>query len=194
MSEDTFEQSILNKNRLDKFVLVINLPPLLKDINKQQSRTNSTIQLDKLAFSVYGVVAPRISVPAIGVGYSGNVLHVSSHVHPAYTPVNVNFTVDNRFNNYWMIFKWLNALRDARNGTYDIANDGKKFNADMLITDYATDFTLYGKDEYDKNVIKWTYKHAFPTELAEISYNYRTSNEIESSFTFAFAEVFCELL
>jgi hypothetical protein len=191
---NVFEQSILNKSRLDKFILVINIPPLLRDVNKKLLRTNNTVQLDTMQFSVYGTIVPRIQVPQVGASYSGNTLHISSHAHPAYAPVTVNFTVDNLFNNYWMIFTWLNSLRDAKTGMYDVLHEGKKFSADMLLPDYATDFTLYGKDEYNNDIIKWVYKNAFPIELSEISYNYRTATEIESSFQFAFTEVYCELL
>jgi hypothetical protein len=191
---NVYEQSLLNKNRLDKFILVINVPPILRDENKKLTRTNNNVQLDTMQFSVYGVIAPRIQVPAVGAGYSGNTLHISSQAHPAYAPVSVNFTIDNLFNNYWMIFTWLNNLRDAKTGLYDSLHEGKKFSNDMLLTDYATDFTLYGKDEYNNDVIKWIYKNAFPTELAEINYNYRTASEIESSFQFAFTEVYCELI
>lgn len=191
---NAFEQSLLNKSRLDKFILVVNIPPLLRDANKKLIRNNTNIQLDTLQFSVYGTIAPRIQVPAVGAGFSGNTLHISSQAHPAYTPVTVNFTVDNQFNNYWMIFTWLNSLRDSKTGLYDYLHEGKKFSNDMLLPDYATDFTLFGKDEYHNDVIKWVYKNAFPTELAEINYNYRTATEIESSFQFAFTEVYCELL
>ena len=187
-------QSILNKSRLDKFILVINVPPLLRDVNKKFLRNNNNVQLDTMQFSVFGTIAPRIQVPSIGAGYSGNTLHVSSQHHPAYTPITVNFTVDNLFNNYWFIFTWLNSLRDSRTGMYDVLHQGKKFSADMLLSDYATDFTLYGRDEYNNDIVKWVYKSAFPTELSEINYNYRTAQEIESSFQFAFTEVYCELL
>ena len=191
---NVFEQSILNKSRLDKFILVINVPPLLKDENKKLIRNNTNVQLDTMQFSVYGTIVPRIQVPHVGASYSGNTLNISSHAHPTYAPITVNFTVDNLFNNYWMIFTWLNSLRDARTGMYDILHEGKKFSSHMLLPDYATDFTLYGKDEFNNDVIKWVYKNAFPTELSEISYNYRTASEIESSFQFAFTEVYCELL
>ena len=51
-----------------------------------------------------------------------------------------------------------------------------------------------GVDEFNKNVIKWDYTKAFPVSLGEINYNYRTGDEIESTFEFAFHEVVVTLL
>lgn len=194
VSTYNFEQSLLNKSRLDKFVLVVNTPPILKKSNKRFERGNQVVQLETMQFAIYGAIVPRIQVPAVNAGYSGSVLQISSQAHPAHAPITVNFTIDNQFNNYWYIYTWLNLLRDAKTGLYNIRDDSKEFSKDMLIDDYATDLTVYGKDEYNNDVIKWVYKKAFPTELAEINYNYRTATEIESSFQFAFTEVFCNLM
>ena len=38
---DKVTQSQLNKNRLDKFLLVINLPPVMRDINNQSLKGRS---------------------------------------------------------------------------------------------------------------------------------------------------------
>ena len=57
-----------------------------------------------------------------------------------------------------------------------------------------TDMTLYAKDEFDKNKVKFTYKNAFPVSLGQIDYNYRTEDEIETSFEFAFSQLLVELL
>jgi uncharacterized protein YaaR (DUF327 family) len=49
-------------------------------------------------------------------------------------------------------------------------------------------------NEYNNEIVKWTYKHAFPTSLGEISFNNRTSGEIDTTLQFAFAEIECVLL
>ena len=61
----TINQSQFNKSRLDKFLLVLNLPPILKDINNDYlgSRKNTGIIENSLQFSVYGTVVPAIQVP-----------------------------------------------------------------------------------------------------------------------------------
>lgn len=192
---NTFDQAILNKSRLDKFVMVFDIPPILRSLNKSLERNNLVIQRDSLQFSVFGTVVPQIQVPSIQANYSGSALKLTSNARPAYPPVNVNFTIDNEFNNYWVIYTWLNALRDAKTGLYATAVGMEdNFSANMLVKDYATDISIFGKDEFNEDIIKWTYKFAFPTNLGEISFNYRTSGEIETSFQFEFTELSCELL
>jgi hypothetical protein len=194
-STTAYDQAVLNKSRLDKFIMVFDVPKLLKPLERKFERNNASIQLDTLQFSIYGTVVPQIQVPAVPVNYSGGALHVSSQVHPAYPPVTVNFTIDNQFNNYWVIHTWLNALREASTGLYATAADhGKNFSGYMLHKDYATDLTVLGLDEYHNEIVKWVYKHAFPTALGEISFNNRSAQEIETNFQFVFAEVECVLL
>lgn len=189
------DQAVLNKSRLDKFILVFDVPPLLREVCKKFTRDNQSIQLDTIQFAIYGTVIPRIEVPAVPVNYGGSVLQISSQARPGYPPVAVNFTIDNQFNNYWVIYTWLNALRSAQDGIYKTAiHKEHKFSNHMLIKDYATDITVYAKDEYNVDIIKWTYKMAFPTNLGEINYSYRNAGEIETSFDFVFTEMECELL
>ena len=77
----TINQSQLNKSRLDKFLLVLNLPPILKDISKQYlgARENTTVIENSLQFSVYGSVVPSIQVPEENLGYAGQSFKVSKH-------------------------------------------------------------------------------------------------------------------
>jgi hypothetical protein len=194
-STTAYDQALLNKSRLDKFIMVIDLPDLLKPIARKFERNNQSVQLDTLQFAIYGTVVPQIQVPAIPVNYSGGAMHISSQVHPAYPPITVNFTVDNQFNNYWVIYTWLNALRSATDGTYATSiHDLPQVRGDMLLRDYSTNMSVFGLDEYNNEIVKWTYKHAFPTSLGEISFNNRTSGEIDTTLQFAFAEIECVLL
>jgi hypothetical protein len=194
-STTAYDQALLNKSRLDKFIMVIDLPDLIKPIARKFERNNQTVQLDTLQFSVYGTVVPQIQVPQIPVNYSGSALHISSQVHPAYPPITVNFTIDNQFNNYWVIYTWLNALRSATNGTYATSiPDLPLVDGYMLLKDYATDMSVFGLDEYNNEIVKWTYKRAFPISLGEISFNNRTAGEIDTTLQFAFAEIECVLL
>ncbi len=194
-STTAYDQALLNKSRLDKFIMVIDLPDLLKPIARKFERNNQSVQLDTLQFAIYGTVVPQIQVPAIPVNYSGGAMHISSQVHPAYPPITVNFTVDNQFNNYWVIYTWLNALRSATDGTYATSiHDLPQVRGDMLLKDYATDMSVFGLDEYNNEIVKWTYKRAFPISLGEISFNNRTAGEIDTTLQFAFAEIECVLL
>jgi len=186
-----YNQSILNKSRKDKFSLTISLPKELIPHNKRVDRSNSNLSLDTLQFSVYGIIVPKNSIPQEDARYSGGNVYVSSHSKPSYDPVSVNFTIDNEFNNYWVIHKWLDLLRNERTGIYDGVLD---YNKDMGLGKYSSDFIITAKDEFHNDIIKWTYKSSFPVGLGEISYNHRDAAEIETTLEFVFRRVETNLL
>lgn len=193
LSPDPILQSQLNKSRSDKFLLVLNLPPILRNIQSNSVRSNNLLQQDALQFSVYGSVVPNVSVPEVTAGYGGQSYKLSSNSRAAFDNISVNFTIDNRFNNYWVIFKWLALLNDPKGQGY---SPDQQLNTDKKIApeQYQTDFTLFGKDEFDKNIIKFTYTKAFPVNLGSIDYSYREETELTTTFEFAFSQFFVELM
>jgi hypothetical protein len=180
-----YDQSFLNKSRKDKFTLTLTLPNALRPFNKKFQRTNSNLDLNTLQFAVYGTVVPKNTVPAEEVRYAGSTVYVSSHNKPTYEPLSINFTIDNQFNNYWVIHKWLDLLRNERSGIYE----GELTEKDHGLGQYSTDFIITGKDEFHNDAIQWIYKSAFPTALGEISYSHRDSGEIETTFEFVFRRI-----
>ena len=192
MAVNQNNQSILNKSRLDKFLLVFSIPPALRKVNVRENtaRNSANVIEDKLQLSVYGAVVPELTVPSIAIPYAGSNLYQSSHAREPYPPVTVNFTADNEFNNYWVIYKWLNLMHDQKTGVYDETD----LDPDNDFNNYQTDITLYGLDEYENRRIEFTYTKAFPITLGNLEYNYRTSDEIESSFTFAYSQLHTKLL
>jgi len=195
---EPYIQSPFNKQRKDKFLLVLNLPDALKSISKKFIRTEDNINFDTLQFSVYGSVVPDINIPKLDISYSGQTLTTSSLTRPPYDPVTVNFTVDNRFNNYWVIYSWLNLLNDAATGLYDKDNLTQLPARRKTITtdfnaEYKSNISIYALDEYNKRVAEFRYLQAFPVSLGGISFNYRTPDEVETTFTFAFAQLVVNL-
>lgn len=226
------KQSVLNKARLDKFILSFNIPDCLKSIASRDERGTHQKSIervipDSLQYSVYGAVVPEISVPSITLPQFAQHLKVSSHRRDAFADITVNFNIDNEFNNYWYIYRWLDILNDQHTAKYDdhgtgtsnppgeeyYANEnqgmpgGSIGGVDMhnrptrqdhvnpdILQDYATTFTLYGLNEYNKNMIQFTYNQAFPISLGEIDYSYQDSNEITSNFTFSFSQINVNLL
>ena len=186
-------QSQLNKSRKDKFLLVLTLPKIFKDlnVNSLSVRQSELINQNSLQFSIFGSVVPQISVPAETAGYSGQSYKVSSHSRPPYEDITVNFTVDNKFNNYWVIYKWLDVLNDEYISFYNAKEPNRKL---IAPANYQADYTIYGLDDFDKPIIKYTYTKAFPTNLGGIDYSYRDAGEIETSFSFAFSQFFAELI
>lgn len=188
----TYAQSPFNKERKDKFILVIPTPQFLKYDVSKTVRSNDLVNPDSVQFSIYGGIIPEISIPNVEMRYSGQNLNVTSHNRPSYPPVEINFTVDNRFNNYWFIYKWLDKLQDDYKGYFDSQT---KYQAGTVVEDqYMADFTIYGLDEYNKKIVKFQYTKAFPIKLNGINYNYRNAEELESAFTFAYSQFYAELL
>ncbi len=200
---DKAKQSILNKSRLDKFLLSLTVPEGLKKYSSRVERatgasSHSKVIPNSLQYSVQGTVVPTTSVPAHDIGFDRQVLRISSHSRPVYDDITVTFKIDNQFNNYWYIWSWLNMISDAKKGTFDYRDErrqetGAKIDKDFM-KDYQTDFSIIGLNEYNKEIVKFTYTKGFPTSLGSIEYNYQTDGEIESSMSFAFTQMLVELV
>jgi hypothetical protein len=193
MDETATPQSVLNKVSVDKFLLVLNLPPILKTIDNRSSRDKNKVNLDSIQFSVEGSIVPEISIPNITIPFAGQNLEVTSYSREAYQKNNINFTIDNRFNNYWILWKWLNILNDSKIGL---------FNQDNLpdpsviasLHNYQTDMSIFSLDEYNNKIMEFKYHKAFITKLGGIQYHYQQSNQIVSSFEFAYSQLHLEML
>lgn len=179
------DQSILNKSREDKFIMVLNVPTMLRDrISKE--RSNVKIDFDALQFSVFGAPVPDITVPVVEVGYQGQHIKISSHSRRPYENIRLDFTVDNLYRNWWVVYFWLNILNDAKQSFYnrgDIA-EGEAWEA---LQQYSAMFTIYGLDEYDNRVIQFDYTGAIPVQLSSPKYSDRNPKEIEAGFEFGFS-------
>ena len=168
MATNSMQQAILNKSRADKFLLIFDIPPILKEFNKKFNQDNLSIISDSVQFSIFGTAVPEITVPAVETRYAGNTLYVSSHGKNPYPPVSVKFNIDNEYKNYWVIYQWSNLLHDQ--------NEGRC------------------KDEFNNNRIKFTYTKAFPTTIDTIDYNYQTPDEIASGFSFVYSQLHTEVM
>ena len=193
MATNSMQQSMLNKSRADKFLLVFDVPPILKEFSKKFNQTNTTIIPDSVQYSIFGTAVPEITVPAVENRYAGNTLYVSSHSKNPYPPVSVNFNVDNEYKNYWVIYQWLNLLHSEYEGRYN-EREINVNEVDPTFQDYQTDLTIYGKDEFNNNRIKFTYTKAFPTTVNGVEYSYQTPDEITSGFTFVYSQLHTEVL
>lgn len=184
-------QSVLNKSRTDKFIMSLSLPKALRDVNTKNDRQNTNVIQDSLQFSIYGVVIPSVVVTDVEGRYSGQTFHFTSHKRPAYNNVKVKFTIDNRFNNYWVIYKWINLLNNNQEGFFH-AEDIPIVKQPYEL--YSTNITVFGLDEYDKKTIQFDFVGVIPVSLGSIDYNYRETSEIESDFEFSFSQLIAKLL
>jgi hypothetical protein len=185
-------QSNLNVTRNDKFRLVMDIPNILKPLLRKEARFCHGGNLDRLQLSIWGFVIPEFQINKIEVGYSGQTMKFSGLSRPPLPPQNINYTIDNRFDNYYILYKWLDIQNDDELSQFDgkhLANNSK-----AKINEYSSTFTVYALDEYENNVAKWDFFNAFPTILGGINANYRDSKEIESNFTFEYSYVKMSLL
>ena len=143
-----------------------------------------------MQFSIFGTAVPEITVPAVETRFAGSTLYVSSHSKNSYPPVTVDFNIDNQYRNYWVMYTWLNLLHSQYEGRY---NERELTSLDGF-DEYQTNLTVYGKDEFNNNKIKFTYTKAFPTTLEAITYNYQTPDEIQSGFTFVYSQLHTEII
>jgi len=193
MATNSMNQAMLNKSRADKFLLVFDVPPILKEISKKFDQTNEVIIPDSVQYSIFGTAVPEITVPAVENRYAGSTLYVSSHSKNPYPPVTVSFNVDNEYKNYWVLYQWLNLLHSQYEGRYN-ERELLENSVDPNFTDYQTDLTIYGKDEFNNNKIKFTYTKAFPTTVNGIEYSYQNPDEIISGFTFVYSQLHTEVM
>jgi hypothetical protein len=192
MASNSMRQAVLNKSRADKFLLVFDVPPILREISKKFDQTNEVIIPDSVQYSIFGTAVPEITVPAVENRYAGSTLYVSSHSKNPYPPVSVSFNVDNEYKNYWVLYQWLNLLHSQYEGRY---NERELLeSSDPNFKDYQTDLTIFGKDEFNNNKIKFTYTKAFPTTVNGIEYSYQNPDEIISGFTFVYSQLHTEVM
>lgn len=186
-------QSPLNKSRSDKFIMVLNFPDVLKKIATKYTRSNTGIGIipNSLQFSIFGTVVPDIEIPSVDQLYGGQPFSQSSKLRPVWSPVTVNFTIDNRFNNYWVIYSWLNLLNNDRTGLQTKPDNNPARNITKI--EYMANISIYALDEYEKKTIEFLYTNAFPIGLGGINFNNRTSTEIETSFTFGYSQLIASL-
>jgi len=190
MARNNLQQSVLNKSRADKFLLVFDVPPILKEFSKKFNQDNKHIIPDSVQFSIFGTAVPEITVPAIENRYAGNTLYVSSHSKNSYPPVSVKFKIDNEYKNYWVMYNWLNLLHDQREGKYN----AREIQIDKNFQDYQVNLTIFGKDEFNNSRIKFTYTKAFPVSIDTIDYDYQNTDEIISGFTFVYSQLHTEVV
>jgi hypothetical protein len=188
------QQSVLNQSGRDKFLLVLNLPKILKN----RAVNDELINLDPLQISIYGTAVPPIQVPSNEVRFAGQSYNVSSYARLNYQPLSVKFIVDNRFRNYWVLWKWLTILNDPKESLYT----GTKANLETfrdriesgILTEYQTNFSVIGLNEYNEKGIEFSYYNGFITSLGGIEYNYREPSIIESTAEFQFSQLDVKLL
>jgi len=188
------QQSVLNRSGKDKFLLVLNLPRVLR----KMSTADELINLDPLQISIFGTIVPTIQIPANEVRFGGQAYNVSSYSRPNYPPLVVNFVVDNKFKNYWILWKWLSILNDPRTSQYAGTEPKLETYKDRVesgnLTEYQANFSVIGLNEYNQKTIEFIYYNGFITQLGGITYDYNDNELIKTTAEFQFSQFDVKLL
>lgn len=181
------EQAIYNKARKDKFVLILSVPEILKNIERVESPESKYINFDHIQYTIYGNITPDIVVPSVGVSWGGQEIKISSHSREPYGHNHVKFDVDNEYKNWWVIYRWLNVLNDELFSYYNEDQTIEKGEAEKALQKYSTNFIVYAMDEYNNRKMKFTYTGCFPVSLQKIDYDERDPDIVKSEFEFAYS-------
>ena len=179
----TDEQSVLNVSRKDKFLLVMDVPLALKPLLQKENRICHGGNLERLRFSVWGSIIPDIAINKLEVNYGGQTMKFSGNSRPTYPPIVCNFTVDNNYDNYYILWKWL----DIQNGALDGISENR-------IRTYSTNISIFPLSEYNRPVAEFIYYDAFITGIGGVNISTRDAGETESTFTFDFSQLNMKLV
>jgi hypothetical protein len=134
----------------------------------------------------------------IKVPFGGQVYNASSISRPAYDSLTLKFLIDNGYQNYWILWKWLNLFNNSEDSSTTLTEPVIMEVDDMRLTnpmsDFTTTFSLFGLDEFNNKIIEFKYTQAFITSLSPIEYSFQTANEIICTATFVFNQLNISLL
>ena len=190
------QQAIINSSRTDKFLLVLDLPVVLKKM--QDDIIQTSYKADQVQYTAFGSPVPEIHVPSITLPYGGQSAKATSGSRSPYHPLDVLFVVDNGYQNYWILNTWLNQLNDQYNSTSNMSvgvgvpNQPIKLN--NPVSEFNSSFTTFGLDEYDKPIISFTYSNAFITKLSRISFSHQEPHLMTCTATFDYNQLHTKLL
>lgn len=197
--QDTTLQSVLNKQRSDKFRLILNLPKVLRNLDTTDFTVmqQNLLNLDTIQFSLFAANIPDVSIPSKDVTFHGQTMRVTSQTRTPYDPINCKFGVDNRFRNYWVLWKWLDALNNAKTSLMDVELSDTSVSVPQLgqiptksnFWDYQAVISLTPLDEYNQAMCEFKFYNAFITKLAGLNFNYQSSEELACDFTFTFGQM-----
>lgn len=181
--------SPLNKTYEDKFYFLFKLPDALRNLKSEynQRLQGAGITKDSIRFSLIDVEIPQITVKAESIKYGGGGVYRSTHSIDPYDPVTITFKIDDKYNNYFVIYEWLNFIRNENLGYFDAQELAEK---PGRIGTYSTNMSVVTLDPYNNEVSQHIFTHAFPTSLSSIKLNYQNTGEIACTATFVFTQMY----
>lgn len=179
--EQNVVQAILNRSRVNRFVLVLNLPKKLYN--------NELFKLKNLQFTITGTIFPDIELHSHNIRYAGQSMNIPGYSRPEYQPLQLIFKIDNEWNNYMTIYNWINILNNDASSILD-ENNHLDLNGLQEVAsaykDYTTDLSIIQMDEYNNPIIEFVYTSAYPVKLSGYNPDYQKGEEIISTAVFKY--------
>lgn len=157
------------------------LPGVLRKITN-----DSRLNIKSLQLTLKNAILPAVAIPNVEMGFQGQTYNVSSLSRPNYSPLEVSFMVDNAFNNYYTIWKWLDILNTSDTSIYGGSPDSERYKELEATLEYQSNLQLQLLDEYNNKIASFLYTDAFPTTLGAIPLDYQTPGQISTSCSFQF--------
>lgn len=184
----TILDSPLNKTYEDKFYFLFNLPEALRNVKSEHNRRlqGAGITKDSIRFSLIDAEIPQIVVKAESEKYGGGGAYVSTHTIDPYDPLKISFKIDDKYTNYFVIYEWLNFIRNENLGYFDPHKLAQSAN----LKAYATNMSVVTLDPYNHSVSQHIFHYAFPTSLSSIKLNYQNTGEIICNASFVYSQMY----
>lgn len=184
----TILNSPLNKTYEDKFYFLFKLPDALRNLRSKYANRlrEAGITKDSIRFSLIDAEIPQMVIKSQNVKQAGGGIYLSTHTIDEYDPVTITFKVDEKYNNYFVIYEWMNFIRNENKGYFDSEHLSNVAN----LTAYGTNMSIVTLDPYNHEVSQHIFTYAFPTSLSSIKLNYQNTGEIICTATFVFTQMY----
>jgi len=148
----------------DKFQLTFGQLPI----------SSNMIDNKKLTLHLFDSILPSVS---FGLGEENWLGHTINRVYEnlTFSPLTANFMVDENFDNWKLLFKWLSYI----NNNKDVHGKAKN--------EYSIDANLIVYNNFHSQILKIAYIDIFPHELDSITLSYREGeNYLTCACTFSY--------
>ena len=150
----------INKSSPENFELLFPVLPTLDNIRESNS----------LAMNIYASVLPSISLDSKEHNWMGGVVHMDAGAI-SFEPWFVNFLIDDDFNNWKILYNWMNYINNNKD-RYGRARP-----------DYVVDATLNVLNNMREPIMTVNFKNIWPNMLGQVEMSYREGEMVLSSNT-----------
>jgi len=167
----------MNKVHANKFKLIIPRISIVEDIFARYA-------LNFIELNIKGTIAAGLTVAAQNVpGIAHKPFKLTGAGYDI-QEIKVSFLIDGDFLNYYMLWSWLNKIYNLKTAVAPVLNNGEN---------PYENFQIIGLDNYNKEIVKFTYTGGFITSISEVEVAYDNPERLEATATFVYDDYVVEL-